>query len=130
MTRRSGLTLGMARSTNRPLTSLGLGGDGDEIAAIAEVERRFGVTLNYAQSAQWMTAGDVFSALKTALPPDRRVAPNAWSTFAEAISQETGVDGSAVTPETLLLGKARFDWRIAIGVACGVGIALALAHHS
>jgi hypothetical protein len=119
----------MAKSTNQPPHSLGLGGDGDEIAAIAEVERRFGVKLDYAESAQWVTAGDVYSALQKALLLERGVAENAWPMFAEAISQETGVDGNAITPETLLLGEGRFGWRIAIGIASVAGIALAVARN-
>ena len=37
--------------------SVGLGGDGDEIAAIDDVERAFGVKLDYADVSRWLTAG-------------------------------------------------------------------------
>lgn len=119
----------MAKSTNQPPRSLGLGGDGDEIAAIAEVERQFGVKLDYTGSAHWVTAGDVYLALQKALLLDHEASRSVWPMFTKAISQETGVDGNAVTPETLLLGEGWLDRRVAIGVALVAGIALAVARH-
>lgn len=119
----------MAKSANQPPRSLGLGGDGDEIAAIAEVERQFAVKLDYTGSAHWVTVGDVYAALQKALPLDHGASRNVWPMFAKAISQGTGVDGNAVTPDTLLLGEGRFDRRVAIGVACIAGVAFAVARH-
>jgi hypothetical protein len=46
-----------------PPISVGLGGDGDEIVAIDDVERAFGVKLDKADAAQWHTASDVFVSL-------------------------------------------------------------------
>ena len=129
MARWSGLTSGMAKSTNQPPHSLGLAGDGDEIAAIAEVERQFGVKLDYSGSAQWATAGDVYAAIQKALPLDHGASRSVWPMFAKAISQETGVDGNAVTPETRLLSEGRFDLRVAICVACIAGIAVAVVRY-
>ena len=103
----------MTRGQNLPPHSLGLGGDGDEIDAVREVERRFGVQLDYSDAHTWSTAGDVFTALRRALPAEQANAPQTWSTFADAISAETGVDPTKVEPRTLLLGTSGFDWRLA-----------------
>lgn len=109
-----------------PPCSLGLGGDGDEIAAIREVERRFGVSLDYSDAHRWRTVGDVFSALQQALPAERTTAGDTWSNFRETISQETDVDPSGVTQATLLLRQSRFDWRILFVVSCLMGVAYAI----
>jgi hypothetical protein len=107
----------MSRTQNLPPRSLGLGGDGDEIAALREVERRFGVQLDYSDTRTWLTAGDVFAALRRALPVQEAGAAETWPMFAEAISAETGVDPTKVEPQTLLLGTDRFDWRLATAIA-------------
>lgn len=49
--------------------SVGLGGDGDEIVAVADVERTFGIKLEY---ADWFTAGDLFASVEKALPQTER----------------------------------------------------------
>ena len=87
-----------------PLQSLGLGGDGDEIYAIEEVETCFGIKLDKRDAVHWRTVGDVFTSLQNALPPERRNDPEVWRQFTEAISSETGVDPRQVQPETELLG--------------------------
>lgn len=94
-----------------PPHSLGLGGDGDEVAAIAEVEHRFGVTLNYSDARRWQTVGDVFVVLQTELPPEQAASEGTWRLFTQALSQETGVDPTKITRETLLLGTSRTGWR-------------------
>ena len=111
---------------NLPPNSLGLWGDGDEIAAIRDVEHRFGVQLDYADARNWVTAGNVFAAVQRALPAEQAEAAEAWSMFAEAISAETGVDPTTVKPETLLLGTGRFRWRLSLIVAAVAGLVLAL----
>jgi len=94
-----------------PLDTLGLGGDGDEIAAITEVEQEFGVRLDYSSASEWRTAGDVFAALLQALPSGSRDGAHDWDRFVEAVSRETGVYPHRVTPSTLLLGKPiRYLW--------------------
>ena len=119
----------MAIAENDPPVSLGLGGDGDEIAAIKEVERRLGIRLDYSDSPRWTTVGDVFAAVQRALPPERVAASDTWARFAEAISVETGVDPSRVTPATLLLGQHRFDRRLLVIVAILIGLTLAVVRH-
>jgi hypothetical protein len=52
--------------------SVGLGGDGDEIAAITDVERALGVKLDYADAPHWRTAGDVFASICKALPAEKQ----------------------------------------------------------
>ncbi|PZN92322.1 MAG: hypothetical protein DCF31_16625 [Alphaproteobacteria bacterium] len=119
----------MAIAEHLPPRSLGLGGDGDEITAIKEVERCFGVRLDYSDSQNWTTAGDVFAALQRALPAERAAAHDTWVRFAQAISSETGVDYSLVTHETLLLGQHRFDRRFLLVVAILIGLTLAIVRH-
>jgi len=123
------LSLAMAIAENHPPFSLGLGGDGDEIAAISAVEQCFGVRLDYSGSQSWTTVGDVFDALQRALSTERAAAHDTWERFAEAISLETGVDSSQVTHETLLLGQHRFDRRVLLVVAILIGLTLAVVRH-
>lgn len=90
--------------------SVGLGGDGDEIAAIDEIEMTFGVTLDYADAPMWQTAGDVFRSLKNALPADIANAPDTWDRFVTALTHEVGVDPATITPDSPLLDEA-VSWR-------------------
>jgi hypothetical protein len=110
---------------NLPPTSLGLGGDGDEIAAIGEVERQFNVQLDYSEARHWKTVGYVYEALKRVLPSDQINSDETWPTFAQAVSKETGVDPWMVTCKTLLLGRKSFDWRIALFLGGLVGLLFA-----
>ncbi|MEH6756806.1 MAG: hypothetical protein V7676_04775 [Parasphingorhabdus sp.] len=95
----------MGNAASSPLYTLGLGGDGDEIAAIADVEKQFAVRLDYTSAGNWRTAGDVFSALRQEIPSGSRNDEEVWRRFAEAISRETGVDSHRVVASTLLLAK-------------------------
>lgn len=108
------------------LESLGLGGDGDEVAAIAEVEQAFGVLLDYSDAAGWLTVGDVYSALRSALSPEQREAEDLWPRFAQAISGETGVDPTRIGSATLLLAQGNLGW-LAFTLPIAVGAAIAIA---
>lgn len=119
----------MAIAENHPPRSLGLGGDGDEIAAIEKVEHCFGVRLDYSGSRNWTTVGDVFVALQQALPAEQAKAHDTWARFADAISIETGVNAAQVTHDTALLGQHRFDRRLLLVVAVLIGVTLAVARH-
>ena len=112
--------------------SVGLRGDGDEIAAIEEVEKEFGVRLDYADAHNWDTAGDVYAALRRALPPGAADKADLWDRFAAAMCRETGVRASALTPESELLcedghwihvanGSAMLRWPVALAALTGVG---------
>ncbi len=90
--------------------SVGLWGDGDEIAAIDEVEATFGVTLDYADAPTWQTAGDVFRSLQSSLSAEVANAPDTWDRFAAALTHETGVDPATITPDSPLLDEA-VSWR-------------------
>jgi hypothetical protein len=90
--------------------SVGLGGDGDEIAAIDEVEATFGVTLDYADAPTWQTAGDVFRSLQNSLPADIANAPDTWDRFATALTYQTGIDPAKIRPDSPLLDEA-VPWR-------------------
>ena len=50
--------------------SVGLGGDGDEIAAIDEVECAFDVKLDHTDARSWFTVGDVFRSVQKAPPAE------------------------------------------------------------
>ena len=113
---------------NEPPHSLGLGGDGDEIDAIEAVERCFGVKLDYADASTWRTTGDVFAALRRALPPEYPADGETWRRFAEAISAETGVDPTRVTADTLLLGKGYPPWRLILAIVL-IGLIAAAVRH-
>lgn len=106
-------------------TSVGLGGDGDEVAAVREVERTFGVKLNYDDASMWVTAGDVFSALLRSLPPGEREKPDTWDRFAKAIASETGVEPAKIAPDSPLLSTTRVPWWV---VAVMVGALWAITY--
>ena len=113
----------MSIVAEQPLETLGLAGDGDEISVITDVERVFGVKLDYTNASTWLTVGDVFKALRSALP-DRQSSDSVWAKFADVVASETGVDPSQITESTLLLGEKRFGWRLwAIGLGIG-GVAV------
>ncbi|HEV7288544.1 hypothetical protein [Sphingomonas sp.] len=99
----------MNEDKDRP-ASVGFGSDGDEIAAINEIEITFGVTLDYADAPTWQTAGDVFRSLQSRLPADVANTPDTWNRFAAALTHETGVDSTTITPESPLLDEGS-SWR-------------------
>ena len=85
------------------LANLGLGGDGDEIWAIQDVEHAFGVTLNKADAAGWYTVGDIWASLLKELPQHAIDNSGNWKRFCTAIAKETDVDPDAISLETRLL---------------------------
>jgi hypothetical protein len=111
--------------------SVGLGGDGDEVAAIQDVEAAFGVRLDYGDAPNWRTAGDVYRSLLRALPADEAARPDLWDRFAEALARETGVDPKSIQAESTLLAPESPLWvRLALAsapfvIAAAVGIGLA-----
>ena len=107
-------------------TSVGLGGDGDEIAAVQEVERIFGVKIDYTDAPKWVTAGDLFSSLLEQLPKDDAAKAETWTRFAEAITRETGVDPALISLASPLLSTTRVPYW-AIGVAIALIFAFAFA---
>lgn len=109
-----------------PPKSVGLGGDGDEIVAIDEVERAFGVKLNKTDAVQWHTAGDVFISLCNALPAEIRD-DDLWSRFATVLTDQTGVDPKAIEKDSPLLSQSRLWVHVgnasaAIWIAAAVGL--------
>ncbi|MEJ2410773.1 MAG: hypothetical protein P8Y58_03695 [Novosphingobium sp.] len=93
--------------------SVGLGGDGDEIEAIADVERAFGVKLDYSFANQCMTAGDVFEALKAVIPAAEQARTDLWERFVIALCGITGVDPHHIEPASPLLSQSRFWAKVA-----------------
>lgn len=109
-------------------TSVGLGGDGDEVDTVREVEKVFGVQLDYDDAPKWVTAGDVFSSLIRSLPPGEGEKPETWARFAKAIVSETGADPSKIGPESPLLSNTRVPWW-AVGLLIGAIWGLAQLLH-
>jgi hypothetical protein len=91
------------------LNSLSLGGDGDEVNAIEDVEKEFGVRLNPIEAHGWITVGDVYISLLKQLPEYATENPATWVRFCEAISRETGVDHVRVDENTKLLSPRLVD---------------------
>lgn len=83
--------------------SVGLGGDGDEIAAIEAVERAFAVRLDDADAPGWYTAGDVYASLLRKLGSDAAAAPGNWDRFAATLARETAIDPALIEPDSPLL---------------------------
>ena len=90
------------------LPHLGLGGDGDEIGAITQVEQAFGVTLDYSDAGNWSTVGDVYAALLRELSAEEAGRPDVWDRFAKAISHEIGLNPANVGLETGMLAEDGF----------------------
>ncbi len=93
----------------RMLTSLNYGGDGDEVAAVARVEREFGVTFLQEDADTWVTVGDIFGSLLNKLDLTKDEGKLLWPRFADAIAWENGFPGSEVSPETLFLAPPIFE---------------------
>jgi hypothetical protein len=88
--------------------SVGLGAEGDEVAAIQDVERLFGVRLDYNDASSWITAGDVFASLEKALPAKVAATPDAWTRLTECLARHTGIDAARIQPSSPLLTESRF----------------------
>ena len=84
------------------LESVGLGGDGDEVAAIESAFARFGIDVPIEDAPNWVTVGDVWASLCRILPkaPDQ---PDAFLRFCSALAYETAVDPKQVHENSRLL---------------------------
>lgn len=85
------------------VTSVGLAGDGDEVSAIFNVENAFNIKFDYDEAPDWITAGDLFASLKKKISEEDLADMNLWGRFALALSQETGVNPKALSPESPLI---------------------------
>ena len=93
--------------------SVGLGGDGDEIFAVADVERAFSIKLDYGDAPHWLTAGDLFASVQRLLPEQQRGDPEVWERFVVALCRQTGVNPKAIEPNSPLLSQSHFWARLA-----------------
>ena len=93
----------MRRGAEPPLT-IGLWGDGDEIAAIRFAEERLKTKLDYSEAQGWFTVGDLFESFCRANPAllGSRVA---WRRLCVALCQETGVSPRLVRADTALIQR-------------------------
>ena len=116
--------------------SVGLGGDGDEIAAIDDIEHAFGVKLDYDDAPTWITAGDVFKSLQKKLPKAQCNRDETWAQFVACICDSTGVDPNLIEPTSPLLSESRFwphvadasaiFWGVFGVVIVAIGLAIAV----
>ncbi|MXO52385.1 hypothetical protein GRI42_13825 [Erythrobacter gaetbuli] len=115
---------------NNERGNVGLGGDGDEITALYDVEEAFGVELDYSSADEWTTVGDVWKALLKQLPDGAAERPETWSHFKEALCRETGMDPKRIDLKSGLIVEdghwvpvghwTELLWILAIGVAAVV----------
>lgn len=96
---------------------VGLGGDGDEVDAILDVEREFGVSLDYSDAPHWSTAGDVFASLLKVLPINAVEDPVVWARFTDALAGQSGVDPTLVSKDSPLLSPQSLTW-VRVETAC------------
>ena len=99
--------------SNSPPKGVGLGGAGDEICAIEDIERAFGVTLDKGDAQHRVTAGDLFVSLQKALSVEDRDDPETWVRFTETLVAGTGVDPIALEKDSPLLEHPLFWVQIA-----------------
>jgi hypothetical protein len=85
------------------LEHLNLLGDGDEVDAIEEVEREFGVRIDTGDAPNWVRVGDVYASLQRALPDYLRRRPSTWPRFCWALCQVTCDDPALVDEATAML---------------------------
>lgn len=85
------------------LSHLGLGGDGDEIAAVEDVEHEFGIRMNTRGAGSWWTVGDVYDALVVDLPVEVSAHPGTWLRFCRALCLGTADQPELVAHETILI---------------------------
>jgi hypothetical protein len=93
-----------------PCNTVGLVGDGDEISALEEVEREFGVSLRKEDAPHWRTAGDLFASLVRVLPPEVTADRGTWERFTRALCRETGNDPELISKTSPLLLPDRGFW--------------------
>lgn len=93
--------------------SVGLGGDGDEIFAVADVECALSIKLDYGDALYWLTAGDLFASVQRVLPEQLREDPDVWQRFAVALCGQTGMNPKVIEPNSPLLSQSRFWARLA-----------------
>ena len=103
------------------LGSLGLGGDGDEVEAILNVEREFGVSLDKSDAFSWTTVGDVYASLLRVLPSDLKNDPTNWKRFCVAVCEESGADNPLVHERTQLLAPPLLEVLKGWFFRCGDG---------
>lgn len=108
------------------IQSVGLGGDGDEIHAIQDVEIEFNAKLDYQDAPKWFTAGDVFASLQRALRPDQAKASDLWDRYAKVLTRQTGVDPVSIEPASPLLSPSSRWWSATADASAIVWIVSAL----
>ena len=96
------------RAIGQTAVSVGLVGDGDEIAAIQDVEAEFGVRLDYDDARNWRTAGDVYRSLLKTAGDGVTDSADVWLRFATALCLETGIDPVTISRDSPLLQPPGF----------------------
>jgi hypothetical protein len=86
-----------------PLRTIGLWGDGDELAAVADAERRLGFRLPIEDAPQWFTVGDVYRSIQKRNP--EFASKVTWRKLCVGLCLGKGADPRRVTPTTTLIER-------------------------
>jgi hypothetical protein len=86
----------------RPLPTLSLWGDGDEIWAIEEAFEAVGLQVPVEDAPSWFTVGDLWTSA-VRISPAIAADTEHWNKFRIALSNETGVDWTEVEATTTLI---------------------------
>lgn len=102
--------------------NVGVAGDGDEVAAICDVECEFGVKLDYSDAPNWRTAGDVFLSLTSALAANDRHSEAVWERFVTSLTGQSGVKPELIKPDSPLLLPPSNFWRWVTDISAAIWI--------
>jgi len=79
-----------------------LRGDGDEVWAISDAFEAIGIELPKDDAPEWVTVGHLWTSVARRAPHIAS-STEAWDRFREVLAQETGVDWTQVSTETVLI---------------------------
>lgn len=108
--------------------SVGLIGDGDEIAAIRDIEEAFGVTLDYGDAGTWRTAGDIYASLCRTLPLAGTGESDNWGRFRAALARETGMNPAEIEEASPLLAPPTLRGAIIFWLLMALVASIPFAH--
>jgi hypothetical protein len=84
-------------------STVGLGGDGDEVEAIERVEHEFGIVFDAADLERFTTVGDVWRALGGEVRRAGAKDEPDWTRFVQLLCEDSGADWRRIEEESPLL---------------------------
>ena len=91
-----------------PLRTIGLWGDGDELDAVQDAERRLGFKLPVEEAPNWLTVGDIYDSVMRHNPgADAR---RTWRKLVVGLCVAVGADPRRVAKETTLIERTNI-WK-------------------